>query len=81
MVLLVVLIGVLFTLKKQSLFYVSFGGALDKFLPNQLRKPIIYHNYKFQYMYSRLCGSYCLYFFYLMERKNYYDAILELYFG
>ena len=27
-----------------------------------------------------LCGSYCLYFFYLMEQMNYYDTILKIYF-
>ena len=59
----------------------SFGGQLDKFLLNRLPKPIMYHNYKIQDINSRLCGSYCLYFFYLIERMNYYDAILKIYFG
>ena len=27
-----------------------------------------------------MCGSYCLYFFYLIERLNYYDTILKKYF-
>ena len=30
---------------------------------------------------SKLCGSYCLYFFFLIERMNYYDTILKMYFG
>ena len=64
----------------KSFYFDSFGGTPDKFLLNQLPKPIIYHNYKIQHNNSRLCGSYCLYFFYLIERMNYYDAILKLVF-
>ena len=64
----------------KSFYFDSFGGAPDKFLLNQLPKPIIYHNYKIQDINSQLCGSYCLYFFYLIERMNYYDAILKLVF-
>ena len=59
----------------------SFGGAPDRFLLKQLSQPIIYHNYKIQDIYSKLCGSYCLYFFYLTERMNYYDTILKKYFN
>ena len=47
---------------KKSYYYDSFGGSPDKFLLNQLPKPIIYHNYKLQDMNSNLCGSYCRYF-------------------
>ena len=64
----------------KSFYFDGFGGAPDKFLLNQLPKPIIYHNYKIQDINSQLCGSYCLYFFYLIERINYYDAILKLVF-
>ena len=64
----------------KSYYFDSFGGAPDKFLLNQLPKPIIYHNYKKQEINSRLCGGYCLYFFYLIERMNYYDTILKLVF-
>ena len=53
-----------------SFYFDSFGGSPDKFLLNQLPKPIIYHNYKIQDINSFLCGSYCLYFFYLIERMN-----------
>ena len=59
----------------KSYYFNSFGGQLDIFLFNQLPKLIIYHNYKFQDINSKLCGSYCLYFFYLIERMNYYDTI------
>ena len=65
----------------KSYYFDSFGGAPDKFLLKQLPKPIIYHNYKIQDINSFLCGSYCLYFVYLIERMNYYDTILKLVFG
>ena len=58
----------------------SFGGQSDKFLLKQLPKLVIYHNYKLQDINSKLCGSYCLYFFHLIERIIYYDAILKLVF-
>ena len=63
-----------------SYYFCSFGSQPDKFLLKQLPKPIIYHNYKIQDINSKLCGSYCLYFFYLIERMNYYDTILKLIF-
>ena len=65
----------------KSFYFDSFGGQPDKFLLKQLHKPIIYHNYKIQDINSKLCGSYCLYFFYLIERMNYYDTILKIYFN
>ena len=38
-----------FIIKENKSFYFdSFGGQPDKFLLNQLPKPIIYHNYKIQ---------------------------------
>ena len=64
----------------KSYYFDSFGGQPDKFLLKQLPKPIINHNYKIQDINSKLCGSYCLYFFFLIERMNYYDAILKMYF-
>ena len=64
----------------KSYYFDSFGGQPDKFLLKQLPKPIIYHNYKIQDIDSKLCGSYCLYFFYLIERMNYCDAVLKLVF-
>ena len=63
----------------KSYYFDSFGGQPDKFILEQLPKPIIYHNYKIQDINSKLCGSY-LYFFYLIERMNYYDCILKMYF-
>ena len=44
----------------KSYYFDSFGVQPDKFLLQQLTKPIIYHNYKIQDINSRLCGSYCL---------------------
>ena len=64
----------------KSYYFDSFGGQPDKFLLNQLPTPIIYHKYKIQDINSNLCGSYCLYFFYLIEKMKYYDAILKMYF-
>ena len=64
----------------KSNYFDSFGGTSDKLLLNQLSKPIIYHNYKIQKLNSKLSGSCCLYFFYLIERMKYYDAILKLVF-
>ena len=76
-----VLIGLVFIVKDNKSFYFdSFGVQPDKFLLDQLPKPIIYHNYKIQDIDSQLCGSHCLYFFYLIERMNYFDAILKMYF-
>ena len=65
----------------KSYYFDSFGGSPDEFVINQLKRPIIYHNYKRQDLNSKLCGSYCLYFFYLIERMNYYDTVLEMYFN
>ena len=54
-----------FIVKDNKSYYIdSFGGQPDKFLIKQLPIPIIYHNYKIQDKNSKLCGSYCLYFFY-----------------
>ena len=64
----------------ESYYFDSFGGTPDKFLLKQLPKPKIYHNYKIQHINSFLCGSYCLYCFYLIERMNYYDSTLKLVF-
>ena len=66
---------------KKSIYFDSFGGQPDKFLLKQSPKPIIYHNYQIQDIDFKLCGSYCLYFFHLIERRTYYDAILKMYFG
>ena len=71
---------VFYVKNNKSFHFDSFRGAPDKFLLNQLPKPIKSHNYKIQDINSNLFGSYCLYFFYLIGRKNYYDTILKMYF-
>ena len=54
---------VCFIVKNNKAYYFDcFGGAPNKFLLNQLSKPIKYHNYRIQDINSRLCGSFCLYF-------------------
>ena len=64
----------------KSYYFDSFGVHPDKFLLNQLPEPVTYHIYKIQDIISKLCGSFSLYFFYLIKRMNYYDAILKMYF-
>ena len=63
----------------KSYYFDSFGGTPDKFLLKTLPKNLIYLNYKIHDINSRLYGSYCSYFFYLIEKMNYYDTILKMY--
>ena len=65
----------------KSFYFDSFGGQPDKFLLNQLPKTKVYHNYKIQDIISKVCGSYCLYSIYLVERMNYHNDILKIYFN
>ena len=58
-----------------------FGGQRYRFLLKQLPKSKIYHIYKKEDIYSKLSGSYCLYFIYLIERMKYFDSILRRYFN
>ena len=70
-----------FIVKDNKLYYFdSFGGKPDKPLPKHLPTPLKYHKCNLQDIYSKLCGSYCLYFFYLIERMKDYDTFLEMYF-
>ena len=62
----------------KSFYFDSFGGQTDNVLLKQFPKPIFYHNYKTLNKHSKLCASCCLYFFYLIERTNYYDTILKM---
>ena len=62
----------------KSFYFDSFGGQPDNFLIKQIPKPILNHNYKIPDKNSKLCVSYCLYFFYLSERMKYYDANLKM---
>ena len=45
---------------KKSFYFDSFWVQPDKFLIDQLLRPIIYHNHKIQDINSKICGSYCL---------------------
>ena len=38
---------------RKSYYFDSVGGQSDKFLLNHLPKPIIFHNYKIQYINSK----------------------------
>ena len=68
-----------FLVKDNKSYYSdSFGGQLVKGLLNQLPKPIVYPNYKIQDINYNICGSFCFYFFCLIERMNYYDTILKM---
>ena len=49
-----------YTKNNKAYHFDSLGVQPVKFLPNQLPKPIIYHDYKIQDINSKLCGSYCL---------------------
>ena len=57
----------------ESYYFDSFGGQPDEFPLNQSPKPIKYRIYKIKDINSQFCGSYCLFFFYSIERINYYD--------
>ena len=50
----------------KSFYFDSFGARPDKFLLQQLPKPKTFHYYKIQDIISRLCGTYRLYFLYLI---------------
>ena len=54
----------------KSYYFDSLGGTPDKFLQNQLSIATICQNYKIQDINSKICGSYCLYFLYLIERMK-----------
>ena len=78
----ILLTGLSFIVKNNKSYYFDSSGCQpDNFLLNQLPKPIIYHNYKVQDRNSKRCGSYCLYFQYLIERRKNYDAVLKIYCG
>ena len=76
----VALMDLFYSKDNKSYYLDNFGVQSHKFLFNQLPKPLIYHNYKTQDVNSKLIGSFCLYFFYLFERMQFYDANLKMYF-
>ena len=69
---------VAFTTSPES-YFDSLGGPPDQWLIKQLPKPIIYHTYIIQGIHSKMCGTYCLYFLYLLEKNiNYEDAVMNI---
>ena len=52
----------------KSFYFDTFGGPTDKHLLNQPPGPISFHNIKFPVLKSRSSGTFCLYFFCLIER-------------
>ena len=61
----------------KSFYFDNFGFQPDKFLLQELPKPIKYHNYKIEDITSKSCCNYCLYLYFLIERMNYFDAVLN----
>ena len=51
----------------KSYYFDSFGGQPDKFLLIHFPKQKLCHNYKIKDINSKLCGSYCLYFFFQLK--------------
>ena len=71
-----------FYVRKNKVFYFdSFGDSLDKYFFDQLPKPASCHNEKTHDINSRLFGTYCLYFFYLIGRMKHCDDTLKMPFG
>ena len=69
-------------LNEGSSYFDSFGGPPDQWLIKQLPKPIIYHNYIIQGIHSKMCGTYCLYFLYLLENNiNFEDGVMNIFFS
>ena len=64
-----------YTEDNNSYYFDSFRVQPDKVLLNQLPKPTIYHDYRIQAINSKFFGPYCSYFFYLVERINFYKAV------
>ena len=73
--------GTQWTCFSKSFYLLSFGGQPDNFLPQQTPKPVFFHFYRIQNLKSTICGTFCLYFFYLIERMEYNNAVLKMCFG
>ena len=63
----------------KSLYFDSFGSLYDRVLLNQLPKPITFHICIIQDSDSRTFCSYSLYFCYLIERIDHYNAVLKIF--
>ena len=58
----------------------ALEGSPYEILLQQIRKPIILHNYKKRHINIGLRGTYSLYFFCLITKK-YYDTTTKMYYG
>ena len=56
---------------KDNFSFESIAVLPDNFSTNQIPKPITFYIYKTQDIDSKLCGTYCLYFFYPIESMDY----------
>ena len=52
----------------KSFYFDYFGTHSEKFISQQLQKPINYHNFKNRDLKSKLYKKYCFYFFYKNEK-------------
>ena len=68
----------LYLKKNKAYYFNSFGGYLYKSILKQLTKPRSFQNYYLQDKNSTKCGTYCFYFFYLIGRMNYHNAVLKI---
>ena len=63
---------------QKSFYFDSFAGQPDEFSLQKFAKPKVYHIFELQDINSRLGGKYRFYFFYLIERLNYFDGVLKI---
>ena len=59
---------IFFEKDKKSFRFKRFGVPLYKFIHQQLKKPMIFHDFEIQKFKNNLCRAYSLYF--LSSRKN-----------
>ena len=70
---------VCFYVRDNKSYYVDlFGGPPNIFLLKQLLKSVFFDDYSFQDINISICGTYCLYFFNLTKRMNYYNAVVKM---
>ena len=60
---------------------IALNAILINFCFKKPPKPIFFQNYKIQDISSSLCGVCCMYFFYLIEKENYNDAVFNCIFN
>ena len=67
--------------QKKFCYFDCFGGSADKFLHNQRPQSITFQSFKIRDVNSKICGTFCLYFFFLTERMDQNNAVLKSCFG